>query len=64
MLMWEAIQDATLIMLIIAAFISLGLSFLPTAEGKYKAKKEKITKQLNKTGWERGGIKNIHLKIN
>ncbi|XP_022080452.1 plasma membrane calcium-transporting ATPase 2-like isoform X2 [Acanthaster planci] len=31
-LMWEAVQDATLIMLIIAAFISLGLSFLPAPE--------------------------------
>ncbi|XP_038068879.1 plasma membrane calcium-transporting ATPase 2-like isoform X2 [Patiria miniata] len=31
-LMWEAVQDATLIMLIIAAFISLGLSFLPAQE--------------------------------
>ncbi|XP_071961469.1 plasma membrane calcium-transporting ATPase 1-like isoform X2 [Antedon mediterranea] len=28
-LMWEAIQDVTLIMLIIAALISLGLSFIP-----------------------------------
>ncbi|NP_001028822.1 sperm plasma membrane calcium transporting ATPase [Strongylocentrotus purpuratus] len=31
-LMWEAIQDATLIMLMIAAVISLGLSFLPKSE--------------------------------
>ncbi|XP_071805419.1 plasma membrane calcium-transporting ATPase 3-like [Asterias amurensis] len=30
-LMWEAVQDATLIMLVIAAFISLGLAFLPTS---------------------------------
>ena len=30
--MWEAIQDATLIMLIIAAFISLILSFIPSGE--------------------------------
>ncbi|XP_071510337.1 plasma membrane calcium-transporting ATPase 4-like isoform X2 [Diadema antillarum] len=31
-LMWEAVQDATLIMLMIAAVISLGLSFLPKSE--------------------------------
>ncbi|XP_041459407.1 plasma membrane calcium-transporting ATPase 4-like [Lytechinus variegatus] len=33
-LMWEAIQDATLIMLMIAAVISLGLSFLPKSESE------------------------------
>ncbi|XP_071816390.1 plasma membrane calcium-transporting ATPase 1-like isoform X2 [Apostichopus japonicus] len=34
-LMWEALQDATLIMLIVAAFISLGLSFLPSSESAH-----------------------------
>ena len=38
-LMWEAIQDATLIMLIIAAFISLGLSFIPS-KGKSQNQSE------------------------
>lgn len=33
-LMWEAVQDATLIMLVIAAVISLGLSFLPKSESE------------------------------
>lgn len=34
-LMWEALQDATLIMLIVAAFISLGLSFLPSSKSEH-----------------------------
>ena len=32
-LVWEALQDVTLIILLVAALISLGLSFYPTGEG-------------------------------
>jgi hypothetical protein len=33
---WEALQDVTLIILLVAALISLGLSFYPTGEGDGK----------------------------
>lgn len=35
-LVWEALQDVTLIILLVAALISLGLSFYPAGEGDGK----------------------------
>ena len=43
-LVWEAIQDVTLIILLVAALISLGLSFYPgdKSECKYYHTQEKV----------------------
>ena len=43
-LVWEAIQDVTLIILLVAALISLGLSFYPgdKSECKYYHTQEKL----------------------
>lgn len=39
-LVWEAIQDVTLIVLIVAALISLGLSFYPQCKCTVKPKQD------------------------
>ncbi|XP_062608894.1 plasma membrane calcium-transporting ATPase 2-like isoform X4 [Saccostrea cucullata] len=47
-LVWEAIQDVTLIVLIVAALISLGLSFYPRSEGEGSDSSE------SEAGWIEG----------
>ena len=54
-LMWEAIQDATLIMLMIAAIISLGLSFLPKSESKTTFSSYCLCIDFNCFFWGGGG---------